>query len=374
MMSQPPPARIGDMIANVDTPALLVDLGAFERNLDRMQQVADTAGVRLRPHAKTHKSVDVANAQVRRGAIGQCCQKVSEAEVLVHGGIADVLVSNQIVGAVKIDRLVRLARRATIGVCVDDPGNIADISAAATQAQVEIQVYLEIDVGMGRCGVTADAGAVALCRQIVDAPGLGFAGIQAYHGKAQHIRGAGERAGAIRHAAGAVRTMLDLLAAANIDCPTVTGAGTGTAPFEADSGLWTELQAGSYAFMDADYARNLGPDGAPDSRFEHSLFLLATVMSTARPGTAICDVGLKSTSFESGLPLVADLPGASYAGPSDEHGTLRIDPGTHVSLGRKFKLIPGHCDPTINLHDWYVGYRGDVVERIWPVSARGAFF
>ncbi|MDF1735521.1 MAG: alanine racemase, partial [Minwuia sp.] len=261
-----------------------------------------------------------------------------------------------------------------IGVCADDATNIADLSAAARQADVGLDVYLEIDVGMGRCGVPADAAAVALCRQISDSPGLRFAGIQAYHGKAQHIRGAGERAGAIRHAAGAVQTMLDLLQAAGIACPTVTGAGTGTAPHEAGSGLWTELQAGSYAFMDADYARNLGPDGSPDSRFEHSLFLLTTIMSTARAGTAICDVGLKSTSFESGLPLVMDQPGATYAGPSDEHGTLRLDPGTRLALGRKLRLVPGHCDPTINLHDWYVGYRGDVVERIWPVSARGAFF
>lgn len=374
MSTQPPPARIGDTIDDVDTPALLVDLDAFERNLDRMQAMAATAGIDLRPHAKTHKSVDVAQAQMARGAIGQCCQKVSEAEVLVHGGIDNVLVSNQIVGAAKLSRLARLARRATVGVCVDDAGNIADLSHHATAAGVQLQTYLEIDVGMGRCGVPADAHAVALCRQIADAPGLAFAGIQAYHGRAQHIRGAGERAGAIRHAAGVVRTMLDLLAAADIACPTVTGAGTGTAPFEAKSGLWTELQAGSYAFMDADYARNLGPDGAPDTRFEHSLFLLATVMSVARKGTAICDVGLKSTSFESGLPLVADLSGVTYAGPSDEHGTLALDAGCSVALGQKLRLIPGHCDPTINLHDWYVGCRDGIVERIWPVSARGAFF
>ena len=373
-MTQPPPARPGDVIADVDTPALLVDLDAFERNLQRMQQLADTAGVRLRPHAKTHKSVDVALAQISLGAVGQCCQKVSEAEVLVHGGIGDVLVSNQIVGPRKLERLARLARTATIGVCVDDAANIDDLSAAATRTGVGLDVYLEIDVGMGRCGVAPDAGAVALCRRIADAPGLRFAGIQAYHGKAQHIRGAGERAGAIRHAAGAVQMMLDLLTAAGIACPTVTGAGTGTAPFEAESGLWTELQAGSYAFMDADYARNLGTDGAPDDRFEHSLFLLTTIMSTARAGCAICDVGLKSTSFESGLPLVVDQPGVTYAGPSDEHGTLSLDGGTRLDLGQKIRLIPGQCDPTINLHDWYVGHRGGVVERVWPVSARGAFF
>ncbi|MDF1722510.1 MAG: DSD1 family PLP-dependent enzyme [Minwuia sp.] len=374
MSIQPPPARLGDTLDDVDTPALLIDLDAFERNLDRMQALADAAGVHLRPHAKTHKSVDVAQAQMIRGAIGQCCQKVSEAEVLVHGGIDNVLVSNQIVGHRKLSRLARLARLATVGVCVDDAGNIAELSQHATAHGVELQVHLEIDVGMGRCGVPADAAAVALCRQIIDAPGLAFAGIQAYHGRAQHIRGAGERAGAIRHAAGVVQTMLGLLRDADIIGPTVTGAGTGTAPFEAESGLWTELQAGSYAFMDADYARNLGPDGDPDSRFEHSLYLLATIMSTARAGTAICDVGLKSTSLESGLPLVAGLPGASYVGPSDEHGTLSLDAGHQVKLGQKLRLIPGHCDPTINLHDWYVGYRNGVVERIWPVSARGAFF
>jgi len=333
MSTQPPPARIGDTVDQVDTPALLVDLDAFERNLDRMQAMADAAGVDLRPHAKTHKSVDVARAQMVRGAAGQCCQKVSEAEVLVHGGIDNVLVSNQIAGDAKLSRLARLARRATVGVCVDDAGNIADLSRHALAAGVQLRVYLEIDVGMGRCGVPADAAAVALCRQVIDAPGLAFAGIQAYHGKAQHIRGAGERAGAIRHAAAIVRTMLDLLSAAGIACPSVTGAGTGTAQFEADSGLWTELQAGSYAFMDADYARNLGPDGDPDTRFEHSLFLLATIMSAGRKGGG--DLG--------GGPEVHQFRERSAAGRRPARRALRraIRRTRHPGCRRRAIRVPG---------------------------------
>ncbi|MEC9345343.1 MAG: DSD1 family PLP-dependent enzyme [Pseudomonadota bacterium] len=372
MTIQPPPARIGDPVNKVDTPALIVDLDILAANIARMQRLADSHGVRLRPHAKTHKSADIGRLQVAAGAVGLCCQKVSEAEAMVAGGIGDVLVSNQVVGRAKIDRLVLLARRARVGVCVDDPVNLAEIAAAARHAGVSIDALVEIDVGMARCGVPVGETALALCRDAVEAEGLRFAGLQAYHGSAQHIRGAGERGTAIARGGAHVRRMLDLLAGAGIDCPTVTGAGTGTAPFEAASGLWTELQAGSYVFMDADYARNHLVDG--DAPFGHSLFVLAGVMSVARAGQAVCDAGLKSMSFESGLPLVHGRRGVTYARPSDEHGSLALEAGVTLELGDRVRLIPGHCDPTVNLHDWYVGIRDGHVAALWPVSARGAVF
>lgn len=373
-MIQPPPASPGDAIEAIDTPALLLDLDALEANIARMQALADQCGVRLRPHAKSHKSLDIARRQIAGGAVGQCCQKVSEAEVLVKGGIRDVLVSNQVVGRAKLERLVGLAGKARLGVCVDDADNLAELAALATEARVTLDVYVEIDVGMGRCGIAVGEVAVALCRQVVEEPALNFAGLQAYHGRAQHVREHAARRRAIDAAGAAVREMLDRLAAAGIPCPVVTGAGTGTAPFEAASGLWTELQAGSYALMDVDYGRNLGADGEPVSDYLNSLFVLTTVMSVARCGRAVCDAGLKALAVDSGLPLVAEAAGVDYVGASDEHGVLALAAGRSLLLGTKLRLVPGHCDPTVNLHDWYVAVRRGVVEAVWPVSARGAVF
>lgn len=369
---QPPPARVGDPVDRVDTPALLVDLDVLEANIARMQALATGHGLRLRPHAKTHKSADIGRLQVAAGAVGLCCQKVSEAEAMVAGGIGDVLVSNQVVGARKLERLALLARRVRIGVCVDDAANLSELAATARRIGVTIDVLVEIDVGMGRCGLPAGEAALALCRQAGDTDGVRLAGLQAYHGAAQHIRGHGERGVAVARAGEQVRRMRELLDGAGIDCPGVSGAGTGTAPFEAASGLWTELQAGSYVFMDADYARNHAGDGAVP--FGHSLFVLAGVMSVARSGQAVCDAGLKSMSFESGLPVVHGRPGVTYVRPSDEHGSLALAAGVTLNLGDRVRLIPGHCDPTVNLHDWYVGIRDGHVAALWPVSARGAVF
>jgi D-serine deaminase-like pyridoxal phosphate-dependent protein len=367
------PAEIGMPIAEVETPALLIDLDAFDRNLRRMADLADQFGVRLRPHAKTHKSPVVALKQMALGAVGQCCQKVGEAEILVAGGVPDVLVTNQIVGRRKIARLVALAKQAEIGVCVDNVVNIADLDAAAGDFGVTLKVLVEIDLGMARCGVPPGKATVALVRAVVAAGNLRFGGLQCYHGSAQHIRGFGERRTVIEKAGDSVRQTLDLLAAEAIDCPIVTGAGTGTFPFEAQSGLWGELQCGSYVFMDADYGRNLGQNGEAIDTFENSLFVYATVMSTPAADRAALDAGLKSLAVDSGLPMVHGLPGVTYVGASDEHGKLLLDGQARpLELGEKVMLVPGHCDPTINLHDWYVGIKNGRVEALWPIAARGA--
>lgn len=372
-MTRPPPARVGDPLEAVDTPALLIDLEAFEANLARMAGLAAAAGLRLRPHAKTHKSTVVALQQIALGAVGQCCQKVAEAEVLAHGGVTDILISNQVVGAAKLERVGALARRVALSICADDAGNVAELGAVARSYGATLTVLVEIDAGMGRCGVAPGEPAAALAAVIAQTPGLRFGGLQAYHGSAQHIRGHGERGAAIAAAGDRVRASLAALERRGLPCPQVTGAGTGTFPFEAASGLWTELQCGSYAFMDADYGRNLTAEGTEGTGFQHSLFLWATVMSRPAAGRAVCDVGLKSTSTESGLPLVADLAGVSYVGASDEHGKLTLGPGAQpLPLGSKLRLIPAHCDPTINLHDWYVAIRDGRVEALWPIGARGA--
>ncbi len=363
-MTQVQPADVGMSVDQIDTPALVVDLPAYERNLARMAERLEGRGIRIRPHAKTHKSPVIAGHQIAHGAIGVCCQKVGEAEVMVEGGVNNVLVSNQVVGGRKIARLAALARGATISVCVDDAGNAADIGAAAVAYGAEIGVLVEIDIGMERCGVLPGAPAVALAQVVDGTPGLRFAGLQAYHGGAQHIRDRDERRAAAEDAARMTTATVDALAAVGLNCETIGGGGTGTVEFDLEIGVLNELQAGSYVFMDADY-------GTVVDSFEHSLFVRATVMSAPTADRRVVDAGLKALAFDSGLPLAWEAEGVSYTGPSDEHGTLAIGNEAVLSLGDAVMLVPGHCDPTVNLYDWYVGIRDGVVERVWPVAARG---
>ncbi len=375
-----PPAMPGMDLADVDTPALIVDLDAFERNLKKMADHVAKAGVRLRPHAKTHKSPIIGLKQMALGAVGLCCQKVSEAEAMVEGGIPDVLVSNEVIGTRKLDRLAALARQARVTVAVDNPAAVEALGTAARKAGVTIGVLVEINVGANRCGVEPGAPAVTLAQRVAREQGLRFDGLQSYHGRAQHLRTLEERRAAIASAVSLTAETVEQLRRAGLSCTVVGGAGTGTFELEAASGVYNELQAGSYCFMDADYARNKRADGGAFDTFEHSLFVYATVMSTPTEARAVIDGGLKAFSFDSGPPLVHGLAGAIYERPSDEHGNLDVSAcNVRPALGDKVLLIPGHCDPTVNLHDWYVGIRGlgsqgAKVECIWPVAARGALF
>ena len=372
-MSTRPPADVGMPLEAVDTPALLLDLDAFERNVARLAQAVAGTPVRLRPHSKSHKCPVIALRQMASGAVGVCCQKVSEAEAMVFGGVPDVLVSNQIVGTPKIARLVALAKQARVAVCVDDPGNVMALNEAATSFGVRLPVLVEVNVGADRCGVEPGEPALTLAKQVAASSGLRFGGLQAYHGAAQHIRDYTRRKEAIDAAGEKTRRTVELLRRHGLTCEMVSGAGTGTYRFETGSGIWNELQAGSYVFMDADYMKNLKPDGTPGSEFEHSLFVYATVMSRPTKDRALLDAGLKALSVDSGMPVVAGMPDVEYIRASDEHGKLTLhDPGRALPLGSKVRLIPGHCDPTVNLHDWYVCYRNDRVEALWPITARGA--
>jgi 3-hydroxy-D-aspartate aldolase len=365
------PARVGDRLEDVGTPALIVDLDAFERNIDRMRAFIEGHGVRHRAHAKTHKSADIAKIQIERGgACGICCQKLAEAEALVAGGVTDVLVSNQVIDPPKIDRLARLAKQARVIVCVDDAGNVDDLAAAARRHGTVLDCLVEIDVGAGRCGVAAGAPAVALAKRIAAASDLTFSGLQAYHGAAQHRRAFADRKAAIADVVEQVKTTLALLAAEGLDCAIVGGAGTGTYRFEGASGVFNELQAGSYVFMDADYQRDLDEDSRPIGDFENALFLWTQVMSHVKPDRAVCDAGLKVQSVDSGLPVVFGRSDVTFVKATDEHGVID-DPNGVLALGDKLKLVPGHCDPTCNIHDWYVGVRDGRVEVLWPVTARG---
>jgi len=368
-MTVRPSAALGQQLDEVDTPALILDLDAFEKNLGTLKHsVGDK--VRVRTHAKTHKCPEVGKRQIAAGAVGMCCQKVSEAEALVDGGIADVLITNEVVGPAKIARLATLSKRARLGVCVDDAGNLRAIAASGAR----LDVYVEIDVGMRRCGVAPGEPALALAKAIAQHRKLRFAGLQAYHGRAQHLRSMAERRSAIEKSAAAVRATRDLLGRNGIECPRVTGAGSGTYMLEIQTGAWDEIQPGSYAFMDADYARNEW--AAPLPRFEHALFVLTTVMSRPGPDRAIVDAGLKASSVDSGMPGIWQRPGLAYTHASDEHGWIESkEQGTpSPGLGEKLLLVPGHCDPTINLYDWYVCVRRGRVEALWAITARGALY
>ena len=369
------PARLGQTLAEVDTPALVIDLDAFERNIASLKQSLAGRAIRVRAHAKTHKCPEVARRQIAAGAVGVCCQKVSEAEAMVDGGIGDVLVSNEVVGAPKLARLARLAKRARIGICVDNPLQVHGLGAAVKAEDAQIDVYVEIDVGARRCGVAPGAPALALAKQITAIPGLRFAGLQAYQGSAQHVRTMMERRAKIDTAIEAARSTRKLIESEGIACPIVTGAGSGSFMFEAESGVYDELQPGSYVFMDADYARNEWAPPLP--RFEHALFVLATVMSRPVPERIVVDAGLKASSIDSGLPTVWKRPGLDFVRASDEHGVIEARAGAQApALGEKLLLVPGHCDPTVNLYDWYVCIRGGMivgaVEALWPITARGA--
>ena len=371
-MLQVPPAVAGMREEEIDTPALIIDLDAFEFNLDTMAALLAPTGVKLRAHAKTHKSPVIARLQMARGAVGNCVQKVAEAEVLAWGGIPDILVSNEVVGAAKLARLSALSRIAKVAVCADDAGQVAAIEAAAADAGVRMTVLVEIDVGAGRCGVQPGPDAVALAVRIAESKHLIFGGLQAYHGSAQHKRTLAERRSLIGGAVDASRRTVEQLRQQGLDCAIVGGAGTGTFEIESKSGVYTEMQAGSYVFMDADYGRNLDEAGMPVSTFRHALFVLSTVMSQSQAGIAVLDAGHKAVAVNSGLPTVWQRPDVRYTSASDEHGKLQYGSETAApKVGEKVRLVPGHCDPTVDKFDWYVGVRKGRVECLWPVAARG---
>ena len=368
-ISVPPIARVGDAIAAVETPSLILDLDTFEDNLRKMQAMVERYGVALRPHAKAHKCPEIALRQIALGAAGICCQKVSEAVPFVAAGVRDIHISNEIVGTGKLALLARVAGKARVTVCADHPRAVEALSAAMVESAASVGVMVEADVGQKRCGVQTPEQAVALARLIQKLPGITFAGLQAYHGTMQHTRSAGQRQKSSVRVARLVRTYLDAFSKAGIECPVVTGGGTGSAVFDVAGGVFTEIQAGSYAFMDAHYA---SLEWGEEISFGNSLYLLGTVMSTPTAERAVADVGLKSTSAESGAPQPRGQVGWRCVGISDEHSVLQADQARDLpTLGAQVWLVPGHCDPTFNLHDSVVAVRGQHVEAIWPISARG---
>jgi len=379
---------VGKSVDAIDTPALVVDLDRMERNLQTMAAFAAQYQVLLRPHAKMHKSAELAKLQMAAGAVGVCVQKTSEAEALVSNGVHNIFITNEVIALHKLARVAALTRvlaplGGKLAICVDSLEGIKRLATCMNEGRLssgiasEINVFIELNVGQNRCGVEPGAPAVVLALEIRKHPALNFAGLQAYHGKAQHMRSPAERREAILSAIKAVRHTHELIENIGIKVGLVTGAGTGTAPLEAASKLYGELQAGSYLFMDADYAANEQAIGQP--RFKHALFVKTQVVSV-HAGHVVCDAGHKSHAIDSGLPKVHAFSSRSelvYSNGGDEHGILKPAAGSTrlPSLGSMLWLIPGHCDPTVNLHDVMIGVRGGllkgVVERIINVDARG---
>jgi len=380
---------IGKPVNDIDTPALVIDMDAMKRNLARMAEFAKKHNIRWRPHAKLHKSATLAKMQMRAGAVGVCVQKTAEAEAMVAGGVTDVYISNEVIAPAKLARVAVLAQKLAaqggrLSIAVDSTEGVIRLAQAMTEARnatgvaTIIDVFVEIDVGQGRCGVEPGAAAVTLVLEIRKHPALRFAGLQAYHGKAQHMRSAHERRDAIAKAVEAVVLTRKLVEAQGITVDLVTGAGTGSLMLEAASGVYGELQAGSFMFMDADYAKNERDPAQP--QFEHALFVKTQIIST-HAGHAVCDAGHKAHAIDSGLPLVHAFDAESeleFFNGGDEHGILRPagESKRLPGLGRMLWLIPGHCDPTVNLHDFMIGVTGGLrsgtVQRIFRVDARGA--
>lgn len=380
-----PKPRIGLPIDDVDTPSLILDLDAFDRNLQKMMRFCRERCVNLRPHAKTHKSSRIAQMQMAAGAIGICVQKTAEAEAMAKGGVHDIYISNEVVSAAKLDRIARLnhhlhANGGRLAIAVDSLHGTAALSRAMRESQYPIDVFIEIDVGHGRCGVAVGAQLVELASHVVADKKLRFAGLQAFHGKAQHQRSIAERESTARNTAQTIRFASNLLEAAGIPCRYVTGSGTGAFGSEITASAgFHELQAGSFIFMDADYAKNEVDSNLPI--FEHALFVKTQIMSRGE-NHAVCDAGHKSHAVDSGMPRVWEASGLEYRAGSDEHGVIHSIqrdcplPG----LGDFLYLVPGHCDPTVNLHDSIIGVRnpggrglrGARVSEIIDVDARGA--
>lgn len=370
MFSVKPPCQVGDPVTEVETPALVVCLDRLEQNLRQLTAAMKSyPGVAFRPHVKAHKCPILARMQMKTGACGVCCQTLSEAEAMVEGGLEDVFISNQVIGRKKLLRLASLARNARVSLCVDDEGNIADISKAAGDLGVTLDLVVEVNVGQDRCGVEPGEDVLRLAKAIQSLPRVTFKGIQCYNGWNQHIRSVSERNAAVSLVAEKSRKALAALKDGGIDCSYVTGGGTGTFHFEANSGVFTEVQPGSYIVMDVDYGKNLDKSDNFDTEFKQSMYVLSTVQSVSPGDRAILDTGLKGVSLDSGVPTVCGMESLTFSNGGDEHGILR--PSGNLKVGDQVWLVPGHCDPTVNMYQWFVGLRDGKVEAIWPITGRG---
>jgi len=362
-MTSPP---IGCDANDLDTPCLLVDLDAMERNIRRMVQYCRSHGVAWRPHAKSYKSSAIGRKVVEAGAIGVTCAKLGEAEVMADGGVRDLLIANPLVGHQKLGRLVALRRRADPITVVDHPDQVRGLSEAAAAGNVVLRAMIEVDIGMNRCGVAPGQPAVALARQVAASPGLDFVGIMGWEGHLVTVSDPAEKAGRIAEAVGLLRDTRSELERAGFACPIVSAGGTGSYQITARLGIATEIQAGGAIFMDLFY-RNKCQVAAQ----EYALTILATVTSRPTPTRAVIDAGRKTMNQELIVPEVRGRDDLRVKSLSAEHGVLEVTSGPGPAIGDRIELIPGYGDFTTVLHDRIYGMRSDRLEVCWPLDARG---
>ena len=354
---------LGQTLDRLPTPVALVDLDRIEANISSMAEFFAPLPANLRPHAKTHRAPAVARRQIAAGARGITCAKVGMAEAMADGGIDDLYIANQVVPREAIARLVNLAQRATVTVAVDDAGNVADLAAAATAAGVNLNVVIEIDGGMGRCGVQPGAPAVALAETIVRAEGLSFAGLHAYEG---HMVDNPDRAVRVAGTEAMLALVFEskaLIEHRGIEVSTVTCGGTGTYDI---SGVYpgvTEHQSGSYVYMDPGYS-------ALVPRFQTALSVLTTVISRPAPEKVITDAGVQTLANDYGDPAVHNHPELGLLYLSEEHGAWSAE-ASGLEPGDQLQVFPGHCCAAANLHDTVYAVRNGIVEEVWSVTARG---
>jgi D-serine deaminase-like pyridoxal phosphate-dependent protein len=361
--------QVGDSLDALDTPAMIVDLALMEENIARLMKHFQEKKIRVRPHLKTVKSPQLAYILLTAGAIGGCVAKVSEAEVMVQEGVEDLLITTEIVGKIKLRRLVALVQQHPhIKVVLDSLVGAQELDQALESAQLTIDALIDLNVGQNRCGVAPGEEALFLARQIRELPHIRLIGVQGYEGHLQHIHDAKERELLCRQAMQKLTETVTQLKAEGHIIEVVTTGGTGTADFCADYPGITEVQPGSFVFMDTDYRNALGPG------YTNALTILSTVISRPTPIRVVVDAGLKSLSTESGMPEPKGFPDIEYHPGGDEHGILTSTKSaqlTEIGIGTRIEFIPSHIDTTINLHDYYYAYRGTTIEAIWPVTARG---
>jgi D-serine deaminase-like pyridoxal phosphate-dependent protein len=358
----------------IPTPALLLDLDRFERNLARMTALVRRAGKGLRPHAKTHRCPEVARRQIAAGALGVACAKLGEAEVMAEAGIRGLLITTEVVPPAKIQRLMRLVETAPdTMVVVDSADNARALSAAAAARGATVNVLVDVDVGGRRTGVAPGEPALELARAVAAFPGLRLRGLQGYAGQCAHVVGWSARRDASQAAMAPLMETRALVEGAGLPVEIVAGGSTGTHDIDVELAGLTELQAGSYCVMDIDYRRIGGRSGETLTEFELALTVVATVVSVPTKDRAMVDAGLKAFSTDKPFPPEAvERPGVEYGFAGDEHGRLTLsDPDRPPTLGERIEFFPPHCDPTINLYDRIYALRGPVVEAVWEVRARG---